>query len=316
MTRPRISATGRLSVRSGPNGVHLFHPRSGLNVLLDEVEVPRANWSRGPRFVSVAVTNACDLACGFCYAPKSPAALPVEKLDRWFKELTQNGCFGVGFGGGEPTLYRELPRACGLAIDAGLAVSMTTHAHKLDRHLSGLLKGKVDLIRVSVDGTGAVYESIRSRPFSSVLSGLEVAGQISTLAINTVVNDKTVNQVDLLAELAASVGAKELLFLPERPVHGRAGISPESARDLREWILEYQGPLSLAVSAEWRGFFPHTSELPEEEWFRSYLHIDAQGRLKRSSFDQLGVEIGQAGILCALEELKTYPTNGPKGRPI
>jgi hypothetical protein len=37
--------------------------------------------------VSVALTNACDLSCEFCYAPKVPATLPADRVDRWLAEL-------------------------------------------------------------------------------------------------------------------------------------------------------------------------------------------------------------------------------------
>ena len=43
-------------MRRGPNGVHIFDRRSGLNVLLDEVKVDRADWSAAPRDIS----DGCD----------------------------------------------------------------------------------------------------------------------------------------------------------------------------------------------------------------------------------------------------------------
>src|ERR1019366_6247884 len=62
-------------IRLSEAGVHLFDRVSGLNVLLDEVEVPAAQVSRAPRYLSVALTNACELRCAYCYAPKRAAAL-------------------------------------------------------------------------------------------------------------------------------------------------------------------------------------------------------------------------------------------------
>jgi hypothetical protein len=99
-------------VRLGPSGVHLFNRATGLNVLLDEVQVPASSWAAAPRQVAVALTNACDLACPHCYAPKSPAALNFQRLTGWLKELDAHGCLGVGFGGGEPTLYRRFTELC------------------------------------------------------------------------------------------------------------------------------------------------------------------------------------------------------------
>lgn len=60
-----------VKLRVGPDGLHLFDRRTGLNMLFDEIEAPEEQWSRAPRQVSIALTNACDLACSFCYAPKN-----------------------------------------------------------------------------------------------------------------------------------------------------------------------------------------------------------------------------------------------------
>src|SRR5271154_6506955 len=90
----------RARIRPGPDGLHFFWRETGLNILLDEVRVPARLWSNAPRHISVALTNACDLSCDFCYAPKLSASLDVERVFAWLLELDANGCLGVGFGGG------------------------------------------------------------------------------------------------------------------------------------------------------------------------------------------------------------------------
>lgn len=56
---PRAGA--RWATRYSGDGVHLFERRTGTNILLDEVSVPRPLWSQAPRQVSIALLNACDL---------------------------------------------------------------------------------------------------------------------------------------------------------------------------------------------------------------------------------------------------------------
>ena len=99
-------------LRGGPAGLHVFNRTTGLNILSDEISVPAALWSRAPRHVSIALTNRCDLACAHCFAPKSRDELPYDTLTRWLSELDANGTLGVGFGGGEPTLYRRFSELC------------------------------------------------------------------------------------------------------------------------------------------------------------------------------------------------------------
>ena len=83
--RPRIA-------KAAPRSASGFNRKTGLNVLFDEVHVPRAQWARAPRQISVALTNTCDLACPFCYAPKHHAVLEPETVIRWLqrsRELTR-----------------------------------------------------------------------------------------------------------------------------------------------------------------------------------------------------------------------------------
>ena len=73
--------------RLDSNGMHWFDRKTGLNILLDEVAVPSSLWAAAPRFVSIAITNACDIHCEYCYAPKSAHTLPAEAIWRWADEL-------------------------------------------------------------------------------------------------------------------------------------------------------------------------------------------------------------------------------------
>jgi uncharacterized radical SAM superfamily Fe-S cluster-containing enzyme len=137
-----------IKTRTGPDGVHMFDRLSGVNVLFDEISVPAAQWSVAPRQVSVALTNACDLRCPYCYAPKHAAQIDYDQLTGWLKELDDSGCFGVGFGGGEPTLHRDFARLCGfVSTNTGMAVTFTTHAHRVDEQLAVALELRDTLSR-------------------------------------------------------------------------------------------------------------------------------------------------------------------------
>src|ERR1700736_374965 len=150
-----------MKLRAGPFGLHLFERNTGWNVLVDEVRIPSAQWARAPRQISVALTNACDLACSYCYAPKTSGSLDADRLAGWLRELDENGCFGVGFGGGEPTLHRRFIDICReTAATTNLAVTFTTHAHRITPAYSHSLKGSVQFVRVSMDGVGATYEAL------------------------------------------------------------------------------------------------------------------------------------------------------------
>jgi MoaA/NifB/PqqE/SkfB family radical SAM enzyme len=301
-----------LRLRTGPSGIHLFDRRTGLNILLDEIRVPPERWSVAPRQVSVALTNACDLFCGHCYAPKAPATLAADRVCRWLTELDANGCLGVGFGGGEPTLHRRFPDICRYAAsETKLAVTFTTHAHRLDERLAAVLAGCVHFVRVSMDGVGRTYEAIRGRPFDAFRRRLDVARTLARFGLNVVVNRQTFPELDAAADLAAEVGATELLLLPEQPVRGGGGIDPATRSALARWVVSYRGPVPLAVSEAGADGLPTCDPLPHETGLRAYAHINAAGNLKRSSFDAVGVSIGDAGLMRALEVLRNHE-GGPR----
>ena len=245
---PAASARSRLKVRAGPCGVHIFDRTTGLNVLVDEAKVPTAMWASAPRQVSVALTNTCDLHCPYCYAPKYSAQLDSELLISWLDELDSEGCLGVGFGGGEPTLYPDLARVCRYAAErTGLAVTLTTHAHRLDDRMAADLRGNLHFIRVSMDGVGDTYKRLRGRSFSSFTRRLDAVRRLAPFGLNYVVNAFTLPDLDAAVAFAADAGAAEFLLLPEQPVRGRGGINGHTAQGLREWVNSYRGSVPLCA---------------------------------------------------------------------
>ena len=293
-----------MKIRRDSSGVHFFDRRSGLNVLWDDISVPPPEWDSAPRFVSLALTNACDLQCRFCYAPKHPARLEPETVLAWAIELDETGCLGLGFGGGEPTLYPHFPLLCRrIAEETHLAVSFTTHGHRITEDMATQLKGAVHFLRVSVDGVGATYERVRGRPFEALIDKLELLRTIAPFGVNFVVNADTFNDLDDAAALAFEHGASEMLLLPERAVAGTGGIDPTTSRALATWIQRNR-QYRLAISD-----LSTVDGVPIAAPFRSgsgldaFAHIDAVGHLRASSFSDDGEPI-QSSVGAALAELR------------
>ena len=285
-------------------GLHLFDRSTGLNVLLDEVSVPSSRWSRAPRHVSIALTNQCDSTCSHCFAPKSSDELRFEVIKGWLAELDANGTLGVGFGGGEPTLHPDFVRLCqDAARETQLSVTFTTHGHHVDEALAERLRGSVHFVRVSMDGVGATYESIRRRPFCDLLSRLKIIQTICRFGINIIVNERTLGELDEVAAVAADAGACELLLLPQMPTPGCDGIDSHALQGLRRWVEAYRGSPRLCINEGSAEGFPTCNPLKEEHGLRAYAHVDAAGVLKRTSYRATGIVIAADGIMGALDSL-------------
>ncbi|MNF99068.1 hypothetical protein D3C84_819540 [compost metagenome] len=76
------------------------------------------------------------------------------------------------------------------------------------------------------------------------------------------------------------------------------------SRSLQEWVFNYKGKVRLAVSEAGASGLPTCDPLPDERGIQSYAHIDASGILRESSYSPIGVKIGGAGVLSALERLR------------
>lgn len=295
---------GHTKIRRDRCGVQFFDRRSGLNVLIEEINVPRNQWATAPRHLAIALTNACDLSCPHCYAPKHRASLEGEVVMRWLREADEAGCLGVGFGGGEPTVARGFVEICRrAAAETSLAVSFTTHGHRLTEDLVDQLRGSVHFLRVSVDGTGMVYERLRGRSFERLVAKLQLAEQLAPFGINVVINDETIPCLDEVAALATATGAGEVLLLPEQPTPGRAPVSAATFDRLRAWVTANTGALRLAVSEQGAADMPIAEPFADQPSIERYAHIDASGALRPSSYSAVRVEIGAGSLVDAYRQL-------------
>ena len=285
--------------------MHVFNRKTGVNVLLDEIIPPKTIWATAPRQVSIALTNNCDLNCPHCYAPKSPGMIDFDNVIKWLLDLDVNGCIGVGFGGGEPTLYPRLAELCSYTANkTKLAVIMTTHAHRLTDDLLDKLKGNLHFVRVSMDGVGSTYEFIRCRPFDTLLERITALSRIITFGINYVVNSKTIRDIDTAVHLAADLGASEFLLIPEVSVGRGKGIDNETTIKLYNWVNHYRGSVPLAVSEGGAEGLPTCNPFKNETGLASFVHIDAHGVMKRTSYDTNGICIREDGVIAALNRVK------------
>ncbi len=285
-------------------GVHLFNRTSGLNILLDELGVPIEQLAQAPRYVSIALTNACGLRCSYCYAPKHPAELDSDRVLGWAAELDASGCLGVGFGGGEPTLHPQFVELCiGITRKTAMAVTFTTHGHRLTAALADALRGSVHFARLSVDGIGTTYERLRGRSFGAVRDAAGRLGSIAPFGINVVVNADTIGELDELEGFAHDVGASELLLLPEQPTAAVPGISRGDTERLVRWIGAARPRMRLAISRSGIDGLPVADPIPGEHPLDAHMHIDAVGLLRPHAYAPAGTPIKDS-ILDAIGTLR------------
>ncbi len=297
-----------MKIRYDENGIHFFDRKTGANLLMDEIHIEPLRWAKSPRHVSFALTNSCDLRCGYCYAPKNRAELDFERLKSWITQVDQNGTIGVGFGGGEPTIYRDFIELCKYTSEhTGLAVSFTTHGHRITSAMAEQLSGYVHFIRVSMDGLGSTYQRLRDRSFDQLLSAISLIKTIAPFGINYVLNSDTLHQLEEAIILSENLGARELLILPEIDKNG--GFSLGHLVYLKDFLLGYKGGLPLRINQNCADGMPVADPFNDRDPFNAYAFVDARGFLKRTSYELGGVDISQDNIINGLEIIRSQLTN-------
>ncbi len=181
---------------------------------------------------------------------------------------------------------------------------MTTHAHRITPIYLEKLQGNLNFIRISMDGIGTTYEKIRGKAFEELLAKISLVRKSFPFGINYVVNTDTIRQLDEAVRVAEDKGASEFLLLPEVALGRGKCISIEALEFMKKWIKDYRGRLRLSISESHAEALPICHPFKHDIGLRAYAHIDANGILKKTSFDRKGVSLNKENIMEALETLR------------
>lgn len=182
------------------------------------------------RVLQIHPTRRCNLRCLHCYsasAPEERDLLPVPLLLDAITDAAAEGYTVASFSGGEPTLYHPLGDLLDHAHNCGLATTVTSNGMLLDERRAGTLKGRVDLLAISLDGSPESHNRVRanSRAFETMASRLEFVrsagipfGFIFTLT------QHNLDELEWVADFALAQGAKLLQIHPLEE-SGRASVA-------------------------------------------------------------------------------------------
>jgi PqqA peptide cyclase len=106
------------------------------------------------------LTHRCPLHCPYCSNPLALVSrgdeLAVGDWTRVLEEAAQLGVLQVGFSGGEPLLYPELPALVAAARRAGLYTNLITSAIGLNNPIIAQLRAAgLDTVQISFQSDGA-----------------------------------------------------------------------------------------------------------------------------------------------------------------
>lgn len=183
------------------------------------------------RIVHVHPTRLCNLACLHCYSTSDPGrrgGLDEDELTRALGVLRAEGYAVVSLSGGEPLVYRPLPRVVGRAHELGFRVTMISNGLLVERSLE--LIAQLDGVAISFDGLAERHDRMRGREgaFAAASTALERLASLGAPvgAAISLTRDGIAELPDLADHLVA-LGARSLQV---RPV-ARAGRARALADD-------------------------------------------------------------------------------------
>ena len=183
--------------------------------------------------IQIHPTRKCNLRCQHCYSTSGPeydTELAVAPLEAFLVDAAREGFNAVGFSGGEPLVYRDLPRVLESARKLGFYTTVTTNGLLLNPRTIKPLAPHVNLVAISVDGIPASHDRMRAKPkaFARMRRNLDHLrasavpfGFIFTLTL------ENLDELAWVAEFAVTEGARLLQIHPLE----RAG----RARDYALW---------------------------------------------------------------------------------
>jgi MoaA/NifB/PqqE/SkfB family radical SAM enzyme len=130
--------------------------------------------SRMPIVVRWQTTNACQARCRYCRIWQSPSdELDTSEAKRMIHEFWNMGMRRLCFSGGEPLMRQDLEDIIEYCSELTVSMEMNTNGLLLHEHLDAL--GKIELVKISLDGPGRVHDDIRGvRIFEDIMDS---AGQ-------------------------------------------------------------------------------------------------------------------------------------------
>jgi MoaA/NifB/PqqE/SkfB family radical SAM enzyme len=185
--------------------------------------------TRGIDVVYFKLFDNCNAKCNMCDCWKRPRSRKgIDHYEAVLASVLAAGPRSIRFTGGEPLLFRELPRLVRLAAETGVRVSVISNGRLLPRKVRQLVEHGCDEIVLSLDGVGGTHDRIRNTPrlFDQILTSISGISLIPiSYGVNTVVQRQGVREIPRLAEILLAQ-ARPPRWWHLIPVRGRPELRP------------------------------------------------------------------------------------------
>jgi MoaA/NifB/PqqE/SkfB family radical SAM enzyme len=191
------------------------------------------HWPLSLNSAVIYITERCNSRCRTCTAWKNQqdSGLNAGTWTDILRQIRQIGIESVEFSGGEPLLRRELPELVRTAKDLGFPTRLVcTNGLALNQQrLNDLVQAGVNSFHISLDGMRDTHRFIRGVDgYDKTINAIEmIAGAGIPLTILTTLVRQNIDELELIASIAARYGATWFLNLLENKKYLFRGIDIE-----------------------------------------------------------------------------------------
>lgn len=183
-----------------------------------------------PRFLSIWLSEICNLDCTYCYFAESNhdperKFVNTEDIISWLEQMRRFGSEALEFsGGGEPTVHKDFPKIFEAAADMGYALGLITHA--CNPMPLELLAKHAKYVRCGLDAaTAETHEKIKRKPgkFEAAINNVKALVKLRdsglnngfTVGIKVVVNTINERDVPYIVSMARDLNVDYVQFKHE-----------------------------------------------------------------------------------------------------
>ncbi|MCM8786465.1 MAG: radical SAM protein [Candidatus Omnitrophica bacterium] len=167
---------------------------------------------RIPLRVMFEITYRCNFSCQYCYLPKSYRnikELNKKEVFSILKDLAKEGCFYLGFSGGEPFLRNDFLEILEFSKRLGFFITINTNASlinkKVAKKIIDLGINKIDINIISLKE--AIFRKVtKSLRFNKVLDAIYFLKSKIPLGFKTCITKYNFNQIENIKKFAKSMG--------------------------------------------------------------------------------------------------------------
>jgi MoaA/NifB/PqqE/SkfB family radical SAM enzyme len=272
----------------------LFDRQTGSNALCTGAETAGLR-QMAPRAIQFAITNRCNLACGFCsrdtgLESRWTAGSAFELL----RDLDRAGAVEVAFGGGEPTIF---PGFAGLVErlhgETSMAIGFTTNGLLFDAAMASSLRGCVSQVRISL------YDD---KPWSRALEAA-LAGGVR-VGVNWLVTPERLPRLEDRVLDLVTRGCRDVLILcykgSDSALHLDRAQTASLSQRMRLLARGIGATVSLKLDICWGERLEAVPQLLRRGDCgagRDFLVVTSDRRMQPCSFHQLSIPFTDAADL-------------------